>query len=176
MEIFSEEKIVSEGADEADILSDLISQKEKLDIEKMKEELAQKQLEESIQKNIMDVHNDLAIFVTWMQYSFNKENLYDDFHKNFDEEYRTCLFENVCKYFKNEEFITDEILFYLKCIIFCLLKASRKYKTRIDSLNFDINNRSTNLRLVREKYTIRCFVDDEHLCYFKDNGNIYYVS
>lgn len=155
---------INENEDEADILADLIHQKEQLEIS---------------MQHIQDVENNLAIFTTCMRAILkepSKLNLYDAFSQNFDMGYRSSLFENVCEFFKNEEFITDEILFYWKLLIVCLLKSSRRYKTRIDDLVLDMENQSTNLRLVREKYTIRCFINDEHICYFKDNGDAYYVS
>lgn len=165
----------NEESDEM-ILAKLTQQKKLLEEEQAVELKAQQEMELAIQQHIEDVQNNIGIFVTWMQTSYKDKNLPESFQNSFDDDYRSKLFENICEFFKHEEYITDEVLFYLKCIIVCLLKASRKYRTCLDKLEFDIETQETNLRLVRDKYNIRCFIADEHICYFKDNGNLYYVS
>lgn len=157
----------------ADILKDLIATKQQLD---NSEADKQKEIDNIVKQQTAEVKNNLGIFETWMQNSYTDPVLYTKFHSAFSDEYRTKLFDNICEFFRNEEFITDEILFYIKCVIVCLLNTNRRFKSRISELKFDTTNRTTNLRLVREKYTIRCFIEDEHLCWFKDNGDSYYVS
>lgn len=156
--------------DEKKQLEELLEQKRLLDEER------EKQLEKEIKQHIEDVRNNLAIFLRWIKASLNEKNLYKSFSDNFTAEYRMELFENICEFFKDDTFITDEILFYWKYLVVFLLRTSKKYKSSLDDLVFNLDNQETNLRLVKEKYIFRCFIDDSPICYFKENGTDYYVS
>ncbi len=126
-----------------------------------------------------NIKNDLFIFIDWFK-SINLDNdlnnLYRMFSAKFNQTYRTNLFENICIFFNNQQFITDEILYYWKILVISILRNNKKYLEQISNLNFSLTDMSTNLKLVKEKYIFKCFLDNDYLCLFKENGNDYYVS
>lgn len=124
---------------------------------------------EQIEKNIKD-------FSAWIDLHLTDTNLYELFCKTFGASYRSQLFEDICDSFKNSILVTDDVLFNWKGLIVHLLKNSKKYKSFINDLVFNPVAKKTNLRLVKDKHTFKCFIDDEFICYFKENGNDYYVS
>ena len=143
---------------------------------KVLEEEAEKQFKFEMEQRIENAKNNLGIFSQWMEDKVDKKDLYKLFNEQLSAQYRTELFENMCEFFSDQSFVTDDILFHWKNIVVCLLRMSKKYKYQISDLVFELSNKKTNLRLVKEKYIFRCFIDDTHLCYFKENGNDYYVS
>lgn len=155
----------------------LIKQKNELKKEEERIRLEEIQFEEELKQHIEDTKNNFAIFLHWIK-NINclSEDLYNIFCNDFSEEYRSQLFENICEFFKDESFVTDEILFYWKSMVVNLLKKSKKYRNSIEDLVFDPVNQITNLKIVKEKYIFKCFIDDERVCYFKENGTDYYVS
>lgn len=183
-----------ESNDEDYELKKLLEQKKQIEENQANIEKEEERLRKESEQHIEDTYNNLNIFVLWIKDNLtnkdnlantndltNKDNLtnkvlYKSFTKSFSTEYRTHLFENICEFFKNETFVTNEILFYWKYIVIHLLQHSKKYKSRSKKLTFDISNFETNLRLVKEKYIFKCFIGDRFICYFKENGNDYYVS
>ncbi|XWV24856.1 mg583 protein [Tupanvirus deep ocean] len=161
---------------DAEELEKLLKQKQELDEIKRQEEEEEKELKKKLEQHIEDVRTNLAMFSKWMKNKKLFDNLYKDFCNDFSPEYRSELFENVCEFFKDESFVTDDILFYWKHLVVHLLKTSKKYKYYLQDLVFDHETHDTNLRLVREKYIFKCFIGEEQLCYFKENGTDYYVS
>lgn len=153
--------------------------KELLKLLEMKEKInmAQKEaLEAEYDKHIEGCKNNLNIFVTWFKSNSYNNNLYNDFTKNFSTNYRIELFENINEFFMEENLITDDVIYYWKNLVIALLYNSKKYKSYLKNLEFDEKNKSVNLRLVPKKLIFECFIGDEHLCYFKENGFDYYVS
>lgn len=123
-----------------------------------------------------EVKNNINIFSTWFKSSLLDENILDGFNNNFLLEYRIQLFEQICQFFQNESIVTDQVLFYWKYIVISYLRNSKKYKHCLEDLEIDLINQTTNLRMVKQKSIFRCFIDDEPICYFKENGNEYYTS
>lgn len=165
-----------EELSEEDELSALLKQKQRIKDEETKELEAAKKLQLEYEQHIEDAHNNLKIFATWMQCSLSEKELYKAFRENFTEEYRTALFEDICEFFKDPSFVTDDVLFFWKFIVISLLRTSRKYKSYITDLVFDLDSRVTNFRMIKTKYIYRCFIGEEPICYFKENGNDYYIS
>ena len=156
--------------DEETQLADLLKKHKQL------EEAAEEELQKQIEQHIEDCRNNLNIFSQWVDNKTNSESLYALFKKEFDDNYRSDLFCNICEFFNDPQFVTDDLLFSWKCMVVCLLKASKKYKGYLSDLVFVPKTKETNFRLVKEKYIFRCFIGEKHLCYFKENGNDYYVS
>ena len=129
-----------------------------------------------MEEHIENTANNFNIFLTWIKQNLGEKNLYKSFSDNFTSEYRVELYEGISEFFNDELMVTDDILFYWKFIVVTLMRSSRKYKSYIDDLIFDLETRNTNVVLVKEKHIFRCFVADEPICYFKENGNDYYVS
>jgi len=157
-------------------LAELMEQKKLLEKNETDEKEAEEKLKREIEQHIEDAHNNINIFTTWMETNQSQKQLYKCFGEDFSVEYRSALFENICEFFKDDTFVTDNVIFYWKVMVVNLLSQSKKYKSYIDNLVLDTKTKETNIRLVKEKYIFRCFIDDEHLCYFKENGNDYYVS
>jgi hypothetical protein len=162
--------------EELEELEKLLKQKQELDENARKEREAEEQFKREMEQHIEDTQNNLGIFLSWMRDCTNKKNLYKDFCRDFSSEYRSLLFENICEFFKDEKFVTDEILFYWKYMVVFLLRTSKKYKSGLENLIFNFENKETNFRIVKEKYIFKCFIGEEQLCYFKENGTDYYVS
>ena len=149
---------------------------ELLEKHKQMDKDATEKLEKELQQHIEDAKNNLNIFNTWISENINNEGLYKEFHDQFDLKYRIDLFENMCEYYMDQSMVSEDLVFYWKYLIISLLKTSKKYKSYLDELTVSTEKKETNLALVREKYIFRCFVKGDHLCYFKENGNDYYVS
>ena len=166
-------------------LKELLFYKKSIELQEENERVEKELLIKQQEQHKEDCKNNINIFSNWMEDKINmnlmsdkmdKNNLYTLFKQQFDVKYRTDLFENICEYFNDLSFVTDDILFYWKYIAICLLKSSKKYKYYLGDLVFETYIKETNFRLVKEKYIFRCFIGDESLCYFKENGNDYYVS
>jgi len=140
------------------------------------EEATIEEVKKQMEQHIEDSHNNLNIFLTWAENNSDTASMYKNFVKAFDAKYRSDLFENMCEFFTNTKYVTDDMIFFWKCITISLLKSSKKYRSYLQELVLDMETKTTNFRLVREKYIFRCFISDEHVCYFKENGNDYYVS
>lgn len=164
------------------IASDIVNtDKESNDDIELKKMLNQKlgteeMLEMEMKQHIEEVRNNLGIFSSWMNGCSERKNLYKDFCNDFSLDYRTKLFENICEFFKDENFITDDILFYWKYMTICILKINKKYNSRLKKLVFNFENKETNFKMVKEKYIFKCFINNKQLCFFKENGSDYYVS
>lgn len=133
-------------------------------------------LRNELDEYLDEIHNNINIFTTWAKASINNKNYTKEFIKDFVDTYRSQLFDQICHFFLDENMVTDEVLFYWKYLVVSLLENSKKYKSYLNRLEYDKENKKTNLRMVREKSIFRCFIDEEPICYFKDNGNEYYVS
>lgn len=160
----------SDSDAEAEELEKLLETKRKMEL------AAEEEFKREREQYINDAKNNLKIFETWMTANFNNIHLYTSFVEEFDEKYRAELFGNMCDFFKDTTFVTNEILFYWKYLAISLLKMSKKYKSYLVDLKLDLSSKETNLRFVKEKCTFRCFIGEEPLCYFKENGNDYYMS
>jgi hypothetical protein len=157
-------------AEDEHILAELLEKHKQI------EEACQKELEDETAAYLQDAENNLNIFKTWMEPNLATPNSYKLFLENFDPEYRSSLFENISEYFNDSELVTDEVLFDFKVLIISILRNHKKFKSYLTDLTLDTSSSSTNLRLIKAKQTFKIFVGDEFLCYFKENGNDYYVS
>uniref|UniRef100_A0A6G6ABJ4 Uncharacterized protein n=1 Tax=Borely moumouvirus TaxID=2712067 RepID=A0A6G6ABJ4_9VIRU len=115
-------------------------------------------------------------FITWMKENKDNENLYKTFSNIYSCEYKTQLYENIIKYFNDEQVITDEFLIYWKLLVIDLIKNNKRHKHNIKNITIDLDNHTSNLRLDKEKGVFKCFLDGNYICLFKENGNDYYVS
>ncbi|AGF85229.1 hypothetical protein QJ854_gp553 [Moumouvirus goulette] len=115
-------------------------------------------------------------FIIWMKENKNNDNLYKTFSNIYSPEYRTSLYDNIIKYFNNDTVITDEFLIYWKLLVIDLIKNSKRYKHNIKNININLDENMSNLRLDIEKGIFKCYIDNDSICYFKENGNDYYVS
>ena len=123
-----------------------------------------------------DAKNNFSIFETWINNNLQNQNLYHDMCTQFDVRYRMDLFEDMSEHFLDDSMISSELVFYWKILIVSLLRINKKYRSYLNNLLVDTDNLKCNLALVKEKSIFRCFLNEEHLCYFKENGNDYYVS
>ena len=144
--------------------------------EEAAEEAEEAALQKKLEEHVADANNNLNIFLTWITQNLNESDIYKLFSENFTSEYRVDLYENICEFFNDESMVSDDILFYWKFIVTILMKSSKKYKSYLGDLIFDLDTHNTNMVLVREKHIFRCFIADEPICYFKENGSDYYVS
>nr|WBF70686.1 hypothetical protein [Megavirus caiporensis] len=132
--------------------------------------------EEKIDENLNLVKNSIASFLSWIKSNTDNDDVYKNFSNIFSSDYRISLYENVIKYFDDESIITDEFLVYWKFLVVDLMKNSRKYKSYTRDITINFEEYECNLRLVKQKYMFKCYIDEESICYFKENGNDYYVS
>ena len=148
------------------------------DLKKLLEQNVQikKSLKKELDEYLEDVRINLNIFATWCRSSLNDATFYNTFRDNFDEKFRSQLFLNIFDFFYKDELVTTDILFYWKFMVINLLHNSKKYRSSLDELKLDKTNHNTNLRFVKERNVFKCFINDEPICYFKENGSDYYVS
>jgi len=149
---------------------------ELLEKHKLIEEACQKEIADETAQHLADATNNFGIFKTWMEQNMSTQDLYKVFLVTFDQEYRSSLFDNICEFFSDSELVSDDFLFYFKMLIISILRNHKKFKSYLSSLTINTENQTTNLRLIKAKQTFKIFIEDEFLCYFKENGNDYYVS
>jgi len=167
------------NSDDEKELQELLA-KQKL-LERMEEENIKKEIEQHFE----NARNNLNIFLTWAEEIISKvalNDLYKEFTTQFSDTYRSELYENICEFFSDESYVSDDILFFWKCLVVSLISRSRKYKYCLDKnsdntqIELNYESRETNFKLVKEKHIFRCFISGEAICYFKENGTDYYVS
>ena len=171
-------KVSSEPSVQETITSNEINEEldELLEQKKMIEKHHEEELAKEMEERYEEATNNVNILLTWMASHSTSQNLYGDFRKNFHEEYRIRLFEDIYQFFNADQLVTNDVLFYWKLLIIDLVKNSRKFRSCMQDLAVDMVDRETNLSITKEKYMFKCFVREGHLCYFKENGNDYYVS
>ena len=177
------------GTPDADTNSDIDEDIEKelqkiIEQKKLIEEMKRKEIEEEeilkqkIAESLINAKKQLDEFSNWMKEKLNEKShneIYNLFVEEYNAEYRMDVFENICDYFNDQSYVTDDTLFYWKAIIVAILMSNKKYKGCIQDLKFSIDNKNTNLRIVKDKHIFSCFIDDKFLCRLKENGNNYYV-
>lgn len=176
----------SEEENSSEELQKMLEQKKQLEIQQVQERRAEEEeaeeaaekaaLQKKMEEHMENTANNFNIFLTWIKQNLDDKNLYKSFSDNFTSEFKIELYEGINEFFNDEWMVTDDVLFYWKFMVVTLMRSSRKYKSYIDDLIFDLKTRDTNVVLVKEKHIFRCFVADEPICYFKENGNDYYVS
>jgi hypothetical protein len=127
---------------------------------------------------LSEIQNNLSIFQTWMAENKQTPNLYKRFCHTFDLQYRCDLYQNIDEYFTNQDVVTDDVLFDWKTLIYDIISINRKYKLCLDEYGarLDFDTKETNLKVTPKKHIFQCYIDDIPLCYFKENGNDYYIS
>lgn len=126
---------------------------------------------------IEETKTNLNIFLQFMQFmqTYHQEKtLIKNFYDNFDSAYRSKLYDNICAYFEDDDIVTDEIIFYWKLLVVNLINQS-KHAHLAKKIEVDFSNKVINLKLVKKKCLFECYLEGEHVGYFKDNGNNYYV-
>ena len=148
-------KIISDENDETvneTELALLLEQKKQIEENIKKEQKAEEEQKREIENHIEDVRDNINIFLRWIQGSTEEKNINKKFCEDFSVEYRVALFENICEFFNYETLVTNDVLFYWKLIIMDLLRVSKKYKSYVSDIIFDIETKETNLALKKEKY------------------------
>ncbi|QTF49233.1 hypothetical protein qu_341 [Acanthamoeba polyphaga mimivirus] len=119
---------------------------------------------------------DIDTFKNWFKNKTDDSNVYNVFESTFSPEFRSQLYEYINEFFNNNDIVTDQLLAYWKILIKNIMRSNRKYQVIASKINVDENTHDSNLKLFKEKSMFRCFMDEEPICYFKENGNNYYVS
>lgn len=123
---------------------------------------------------------DLDVFVSWMSENCTQDNLSTKFETELPNKYRMALFNYVNRNFNNESAVNNTTLFYWKVLVYSFMKNSAKYGQYAEFIDIDYVNKTCGLTLVKMKHIFKCFVlvDNilDHVCWFKENDNIYYVS
>jgi hypothetical protein len=125
---------------------------------------------------VQNAKENIDIFVKWMSDNYTSEQLYFDFAKSFPNKFLLDLYWDMCNHFMNGELVSDDAVFYWKLIIISLLKKHKYLSNELDDLVLDIDNKYCNIKLVQPKNIFRIFIKNRSICYFKENGNEYYVS
>jgi hypothetical protein len=152
------------------ILAELLEQ------HKIIEDSYEKEMAAELEKRLEEANINFNIFSKWMSLNLKGTGLYKSFIAKFDTEYRMAFFSNVSDFFSDNKLVTDTLLFYFKVLIFDMLKTHKKFKSCVTEITIDHDTQKTNLRLIKAKQTFKIFINDELLCYFKENGNDYYLS
>ena len=123
-----------------------------------------------------NIYHNFQIFSTWAKNNYQFDNMYQKFIDMFDIKYRMELFENMNTHFNDTDLITDELIFYWKCLIITFIKNYKKYSNQLLKLVINYREKTTNFRLVHHKYLFKCFIEENLICCFKENGSDYYCS
>lgn len=143
-----------------------------------KNRLQQKKEEDNAEEEarIADAINLFEVFNSWYEMNKKVENLIEKFNKDLTQDFRMNLYEFLYDYMEDEKIVTDVTIFNMKMIIYYLIKTHKKFSEDSKEITFDTDNKTTNLYLTRQKHIFKCYVGDSELCYFKENGNFYYVN
>jgi hypothetical protein len=158
------------SAEQLKEIAELKAKFAQIEEENEKEETEQERL------RMIDVQNTFDIFKVWMAMNLKTDNIYKLLSTQLDAHFRSNMFEYLVHFFSEEEIITDECLFYFKVIVADLIRTNKKFKHDSKDIVIDLDAKTCNLSLVKEKYMFKCLINDEQLCYFKENGNDFYVS
>ncbi|AKI80055.1 hypothetical protein [Niemeyer virus] len=127
-------------------------------------------------ERLENAKKDIETFKNWFKDKTDDSNVYNVFESTFGPEFRSQLYEYINEFFNNNDIVTDQLLAYWKILIRNIMRLNRKYQVIASKINVDENTHDSNLKLFKEKSMFRCFMDEEPICYFKENGNNYYVS
>lgn len=139
-------------------------------------ELMNGKLNSQLSSVTTDAKSVINRFVDWMYNNYQDQYLYPKFVENFDQAFIIELFETYCRSFLNTEIVSDKALIYWKLMCIHLIAKNKKYTDRVKDIYIDVENATSNLKLVIDKQMFRCYIDNERLCYFKENGYEYYTS
>jgi hypothetical protein len=104
-------------------------------------------------------------------------NLYKLFTDSFSEKIRMDFFTTLYYFFNDENIVTDEILFGWKMFtVYLMLRNKRYTETILENANFNIDEKTCSLRFVADKHMFKCFLNNDQVCYFKENSVDIYVS
>lgn len=161
--------------------TDELNEQEISDILRMKDMIMGITETNTPDSNTDETQINFNIFIKWMKNNWDVDDLYNKFTHKFSPEYRSQLYDDMIKYFNDSTLVTDELLYYWKVIVVYVIIQSNKYNHCNEHIVIDLENKSFNIVLYVIKGIFKCVIEDsdiysEHLCYFKDNGNDYYVS
>ena len=151
----------------------MMAELEKNLLQQKKKEEEDNAIEEA---RVADAINLFEIFNSWYEMNKKVENLIEKFNKDLTQDFRMNLYEFLYDYMEDEKIVTDVTIFNMKMIIYYLIKTHKKFSEDSKEITFDIDKKTTNLYLTRQKHIFKCYVGDSELCYFKENGNFYYVN
>ncbi len=112
-------------------------------------------------------------FTTWIIDHVQESNLYEKFVQDYDSAQRDELYNLFYRHFNC---LSSEVLFYWKYFIGVFIKNSRKYNMHYQSIVYNFDSHIVNFYLTCNKGVFKCYIDQDHICYFKQNGTDYYVS
>ena len=116
------------------------------------------------------------VFCKWMADNCEKTDFVVMFESQLDERYRMSLFNFINRNFNNEELVDNTTLFYWKILVCAFMKLNKKYAEYVQLVDINNDNKTCNLTLVKFKHIFKCFIEREHVCWFKENDTLYYVS
>lgn len=122
-----------------------------------------------------DAKSYFDAFVAWMS-TADKVDLYKNFVKRFDENYRAQLYKYISKFFKMTTIVTDDIIYYWKLLIIDLVNSSKRYKHYADEITIDAVTKTTPLTILCTKEVFACYQNDVLIFYFKESNGDYYLS
>jgi hypothetical protein len=109
-------------------------------------------------------------FNSWIGNLSSYQGTYAKFKEIFDEQSRMDIYNYILN---NQD---DEILFYFEVLVMDLITNSKKYMSCLKEIKFDIENKTTNLKLIMFRHAFKCYIDEKFLFFIKENGNDYYLS
>src|ERR1700733_10011780 len=161
-----------EVSEKTDTLIDDLELGELLKKHKLLDEQETITFQKELKMQTEDTKNNVLVFSEWIDnniHLINSGELYKIFANSFSKEYKSGLYEGLNEYFNDRDFIPDNVYFGFKALIKDLLDSELK-------LDFNVKNKTTNLKLIKKKRIFGCLIGEDHVCYFKENGNDYYVS
>lgn len=125
---------------------------------------------------IAEMKDNLTIFSVWISKLKSTTDIYNKFTKRFSSKYQVDLYESINYFFHKRNYVTDDMLYHLKLIVYDLIMINKNLADIARLIVFVPETKSTNLTLVNIKSMFKCFVGDEFICYFKENGEAFYVN
>lgn len=128
-------------------------------------------------------HDYIRRFTEWyletIQSPATKE-IYLKFSADFGQE-KINIFEAIRTSFRDEEIVSDAVLYAWKGVIYDLLRSSRKYPGYAANIQFDSENRTIDLRIGVKGPHFYITVpvpesEDSQTIYVKDNGSEIYLG
>lgn len=123
---------------------------------------------------ITNMKINLNIFQKWIT-GTDPSIAYENFIK-FSDEYQIDLYDALNAYYNNVDIVTDDMMYFFKIVIYEYIKNSPKTSEFSSSITFSHDDKKTNLGLIKTKCIFQCTVGSTVLCYFKHNGNIFYIN
>lgn len=128
-------------------------------------------------------HEYIRRYTEWYLEHIGSPNtiaIYQKFSEAFREE-KINIFEAIRTCFRDEEIVSDAVLYCWKGLIYDLLRNNKKYPNYTNSINYDSVNRTINLMIGVKGPHFYITVpvpesDDRQIIYIKDNGCDIYLG